>query len=95
MLDGGVVTESGVWTVIILESTAKARKTDAGTPAFSTAFASCRHGDIACAGMTVNGSATGQRYSATLNGVIDTAGGGATELRGSVAGAAATGGQDA
>ncbi|GAA4108338.1 DUF2793 domain-containing protein [Aminobacter aganoensis] len=64
-----------------------------GTPAFATAFAGCRHGTIACAGMAFSGSATGQRYSAALNGVIDTAGGGATYLPGSVAGAAATGGQ--
>lgn len=65
----------------------------AGTPAFVTAFASCRHGEIACAGMTFSGTATGTRYATTLNGVIHTAGGGATYLPGSVAGVAATGGQ--
>ncbi|WP_406873832.1 DUF2793 domain-containing protein [Aminobacter sp. P9b] len=64
-----------------------------GTPAFSTAFASSRHGDIACAGMTFGGAATGTRYSTTLNGVINTAGGGASYLPGSVAGSTATGGQ--
>ncbi|CAI2935736.1 DUF2793 domain-containing protein [Aminobacter niigataensis] len=65
----------------------------AGTPAFATAFASCQHGEIACAGMTFSGAATGTRYGTTLNGVINTAGGGATYLPGSVAGVAATGGQ--
>lgn len=65
----------------------------AGTPAFATAFAACGNGEIVCAGMTFSGSATGTRYSATLNGVIDTAGSGAAYLPGSVAGSAATGGQ--
>jgi len=65
-----------------------------GTPAFSGAFAFAQQaGAILCGVMTFVGSATGQRYSAILNGVINTVGGGETYLPGSVAGVTATGGQ--
>lgn len=64
-----------------------------GTPAFGSAFASCQNGEISCGGMTFAGSATGTRYSTTLDGVINTAGGGAVYLPGNAAGSAATGGQ--
>ena len=64
-----------------------------GTPAFATAFASCQNGEVSCGGMTFSGAATGVRYSTTFNGVINTAGGGATYLPGNAAGSAATGGQ--
>lgn len=64
-----------------------------GTPAFGTAFASCQNGEISCGGMTFAGSATGTRYSAALNGVINSAGGGAVYLPGNAAGSAVTGGQ--
>jgi hypothetical protein len=67
-----------------------------GTPAFSTAFAevfsvgsiSINHSIV-----TFSGSATGTRYNATSNGVINTTGGGATFLPGNAAGTTATGGQ--
>ena len=65
-----------------------------GTPAFSTAFAyafSC--GVIPCGGDTFSGSATGSRYYATANGVINSAGGGSSYLPGNSAGTTATGGQ--
>jgi len=65
-----------------------------GTPAFSTDFAfSTSTGSIAAGGNTFAGSATGQRYSATLNGVINTNGGGASYFPGNSAGSTATGGQ--
>ena len=65
-----------------------------GTPAFGTAFALAgRGGKLAVNGNTFSGSATGVRYNATLNGVIDTAGGGATYLPGGTSGSTATGGQ--
>lgn len=64
-----------------------------GTPAFASAFASCQNGNVTCGAMTFTGSGTGARYSATLNGVINTAGGGAAYLPGNAAGSAATGGQ--
>ena len=50
-------------------------------------------GIIAIQAATFVGSATGTRYSATTNGVINTNGGGATFLPGSVAGSTANGGQ--
>jgi hypothetical protein len=65
-----------------------------GTPAFSTAFASIGSSGICVAnGLTFSGSATGTRYSVTLNSVLNTAGGGASYFPGDVAGSAATGGQ--
>ena len=65
-----------------------------GTPAFSVAFALVQQaGVIRCGVMTFVGSATGRRYSAALNGVINTVGGGATYLPGNVAGETAAGGQ--
>lgn len=66
-----------------------------GTPAFSGAYALAnRVGAIVYGGGSQpTGAATGVRYSATLNGVIDTAGGGATYLPGGTVGSTATGGQ--
>lgn len=62
-----------------------------GTPAFSTAFAAAtRLAYVQASGCTFSGSATGVRYSVTLNSVMDT--GGAT-LPGDSAGSTATGGQ--
>lgn len=42
---------------------------------------------------SISGTATGKRYNAVLNGVINTFGGGATFIPGDVAGTTATGGQ--
>ena len=68
--------------------------TISGTPAFSTAFASAQVGGvITCGGLTFSGSATGSRYIAASNGVIDTNGGGATYLPGNAAGSEPTGGR--
>lgn len=65
-----------------------------GTPAFSTYFAQARYGAlIAIEGNTFSGSGTGPRYYADLNGVINTAGGGASYLPGDSAGSTATQGQ--
>lgn len=69
-----------------------------GTPAFSTAFAHafmCGVLDTpeAAGNLTFSGSATGVRYLAELNGVINTQGGGATFYPGGSAGSTATGGQ--
>lgn len=64
-----------------------------GTPAFSTAFAYAAQGTISAQSVTFSGSATGVRYNAILNGVINTAGGGASYLPGSSAGTTSTGGQ--
>lgn len=64
-----------------------------GSPAFSVAFASCNTSKILAQGLTFSGSATGVRYSVFQNGVINTSGGGASYLPGSIAGSASTGGQ--
>jgi hypothetical protein len=65
-----------------------------GTPAFSLAFAyAAELGIISTATMTYSGSGTGKRYSASLNAVIQTFGGGASYFPGNVAGTTATGGQ--
>lgn len=65
-----------------------------GTPGFTGAFAyAIRTGVVRLAGNTYTGSATGVRYSASMNGVIDVGGAGINYLPGSSAGATATGGQ--
>lgn len=65
-----------------------------GTPAFSTAFAFASVvGAMSVQGNTFSGSATGVRYSAASNGVINTNGGGSTYLPGGTAGTTATGGE--
>ncbi|HWB44602.1 MAG TPA: DUF2793 domain-containing protein [Hyphomicrobiaceae bacterium] len=65
-----------------------------GTPAFSTAFVRADSlGLFRANGMTFTGSATGTRYTVDSNGVIYTAGGGATYFPGSGAGSTANGGQ--
>lgn len=68
--------------------------TVSGTPAFSGAFArAIALGNINAAANTYSGSATGARYTATLNGVINVGGGGASYFPGGAAGSTATGGQ--
>ena len=65
--------------------------TVSGTPAFSAQFALATTGDIQAFGITFSGAATGTRYLANANGVINTSGGGATYLPGSVAGSVVNG----
>lgn len=69
--------------------------TTSGSPAFSVAFAYVDNvGHAQATNLTFSGTgATGQRYSATLNGVINTNGGGANYFPGNAAGTTATGGQ--
>lgn len=65
-----------------------------GTPPFANAFVDAsRGGQISALNATFTGAATGVRYNAVLNGVIDSAGGGATFFPGSAGGTTATGGQ--
>ncbi len=62
-----------------------------GTPAFSSGFAVASDtAHIVCSGNTYSGSATGSRYSVTMNATIQS---GATTLPGNAAGTTATGGQ--
>jgi copper chaperone CopZ len=65
-----------------------------GTPAFSTCYAIIWMNSLALLnGCTFSGSATGSRYDAYANGVIYTAGAGATYLPGDSGGTASAGGQ--
>jgi hypothetical protein len=67
-----------------------------GTPSFSNAFAIAQSLAIVRALSTTiafAGSTTGQRYNVSENAIIKTAGGGASFIPGTVAGAASTGGQ--
>lgn len=64
-----------------------------GTPAFTAWALSSGIALIPCGGNTFTGSATGQRYNASGNSVINSSGGGAGYLPGNAAGATATGGQ--
>lgn len=65
-------------------------------PSFSTATASAiMNGTIITSspGLSISGSAVGIRYNASLNGVINTSGGGANFFPGSIAGSTSSGGQ--
>ncbi|WP_176077508.1 hypothetical protein [Burkholderia dolosa] len=65
-----------------------------GTPAFSTAFVNAGYlGLVTASGVTFSGSATGARYSATANGVVNSGGAGANYFPGSTVGNTASGGQ--
>jgi hypothetical protein len=65
-----------------------------GTPAFGVAFVDAdRCGVAGFFSVTWSGSATGKRYSATANGVVDTFGQATTWLPGNSAGTTASGGQ--
>lgn len=103
--DGGRISATGNYTISggasnhVWARNGGAVNTDfrtatlSGTPAFSTAYALVQGGYFLAGAMTFSGSATGVRYSATLNGVINTVGGGASYLPGNSAGSTATGGQ--
>jgi hypothetical protein len=65
-----------------------------GTPAFASAFAYADRLSVISANTTIfSGSATGARYSVTLNSAINTFGGGASYFPGDSSGSTATGGQ--
>lgn len=68
-----------------------------GTPAFSVAFVAVSNAGALQAPLsssnTFTGAATGSRYLADKNGVVDTQGGGATYFPGNAVGTTATGGQ--
>lgn len=65
-----------------------------GTPGFAFAYAVVSQGgQISAIGQTFTGSATGPKYLANLNGVINTSGAGANYFPGNSGGYTATGGQ--
>jgi hypothetical protein len=104
-VDGATLEVTGDYTisggavghVVASSSTVRCQSrtiTLSGTPAFSGQFANATAAGYYIASiLTFSGSATGPRYSATLNGVINTAGGGASYFPGDSAGSTATGGQ--
>lgn len=63
-----------------------------GTPAFTHFLAAANCGSIALSNLTVSGAATGSRYIAETNGVINTYGKATTYLPGSTVGTNPTGG---
>jgi hypothetical protein len=67
--------------------------TFSGTPAWGTAFCYASGPVFLSFFATISGAATGKRYLAELNGVIQTNGGGINYFPGNVAGTTATGGQ--
>jgi hypothetical protein len=67
--------------------------TMSGTPAFSSWTVLSSSGGVVFAGNTWSGAATGTRYLANLNGVINVNAGGANWIPGNAAGSTATGGQ--
>jgi hypothetical protein len=66
--------------------------TFSGGPVFSQAVFDSQGGHMLLAG-TFSGAAGGKRYIAAANGIIDTQGGGASFIPGSIAGTVSTGGQ--
>ncbi|GAA4108875.1 hypothetical protein ACFFTN_01465 [Aminobacter aganoensis] len=65
-----------------------------GTPAWGVSFIDASNGSGATVfSATFSGAATGKRYNAALNAVVNTFGGGANYFPGNVAGTTATGGQ--
>lgn len=65
-----------------------------GTPAFGAAYVNAtRLGVVTIYSTTLTGTATGARYSASMNGVIFVGGAGANYLPGNAAGTTSTGGQ--
>ena len=67
--------------------------TVSGTPAFSVAFADAEDIGFITSSGAITGGATGKRYDADKNAVIDAFGNGANYFPGDVAGTTATGGQ--
>jgi hypothetical protein len=57
-----------------------------GTPSFGSAFAYCDGGYLLVSGNTFSGAASGSRYAALNNGVINTGGGGTSYFPGSTSG---------
>jgi hypothetical protein len=64
-----------------------------GTPAFTQFVTAINGGAIQTISSTFTGAATGSRYGASTNGVVNTFGGGASYFPGNAAGSTATGGQ--
>lgn len=84
------VTQGGV---VIMNSTGLTC-TLSGTPSFSNFVFATTGGNVLAQTIVFAGSgATGSRYGASMNGVIQTNGGGANYLPGSIAGTLTTGGQ--
>jgi hypothetical protein len=82
-------------TVETLDIVGTITATITGTPAFTSGFACVQYPSsiVINTPITYSGSATGARYSGNFNGIINTAGGGATFFPGNSAGVLSTGAQ--
>ena len=81
--DGGLISDVTGSTTITLTS----------TPTYSVAYAGAsRLGEVSLYGQTFSGSASGVRYSATYNAMVNTGGNGSTYIPGSTAGTTSNGG---
>lgn len=92
-ISGNATTHGSVTAGGVLDISGKTISLS-GTPAFSNSFVAAVYGgSLYAPGITFSGSATGIRYNAILNGVIQTSGGGANYFPGSTAGSTSLGGQ--
>lgn len=102
--DGALITISGAYSItgnagnhLVAGRLGSVRCFGGFTVSVSAAFSifalATQLGSIRYSNITFSGSATGARYSAVLNSVISTNGGGASYLPGNAAGSTATGGQ--
>lgn len=94
-ISGGATAHMGMGGCGLWSLTAGITVTTAGVPAWGNSFVYCRQSSSVSAGGVIfaGSGATGNRYEATLNGVIDTTGGGANYFPGNASGTTATGGQ--
>ena len=91
-ISGGALSHLATGPTGLFEAYART-VTITGTPAFSTAFVDTQDASPQLwYQMTFSGSATGKRYNAVRNGIINSFGGGASYFPGDVAGTTATGG---
>jgi hypothetical protein len=84
LIDGGAITNNGTGRTVTIT----------GTPAFSQQFVNFTNlASVYLLSMTYSGSATGTRFSGSINAVCQTGGGGANYFPGSSAGSYGYGAQ--
>lgn len=90
-----IAGQGGVVETFIPAGTGTITITITGTPAWTSGFACAQYAStvIITTTLAFSGAATGPRFNATLNGVINTAGGGANFFPGNAVGTTTLGGQ--
>jgi hypothetical protein len=92
-ISGGAMAHSAT-TLASVQIVSGVTVTLSGTPAFGALFAQASTGgQTDWSAVTFSGNATGTRYSALLNGVLYTGGGGTSYFPGNAAGSTGSGGQ--